>query len=61
MSWTDPALYPFLARINAFLVRWIRNKYRRYDSTGRGRKKLLEIVTDYPRFFAHWKWVDTAW
>ncbi|MDJ0315351.1 group II intron maturase-specific domain-containing protein [Arthrobacter sp. H35-D1] len=24
-------LYPLLARINAYLVRWIRNKYRRYD------------------------------
>ena len=27
------ALYPLLARINAYLVRWIRNKHRRYDRT----------------------------
>jgi RNA-directed DNA polymerase len=27
------ALYRLLARINAYLVRWIRNKYRRYDKT----------------------------
>src|SRR3954452_20479775 len=26
-------LYRLLARINAYLVRWIRNKYRRYDAT----------------------------
>ena len=54
-------LYPLLARINAYLVRWIRNKYRRYDSTRRGRKKLLEITLGYPRFFRHWQWVTTAW
>lgn len=42
------ALYPLLARINAFLVRWIRNKYRRYDSTRRSRKKLLELASEYP-------------
>ncbi len=29
------ALYPLLAHINAYLVRWIRNKYRRYDRTRR--------------------------
>ena len=49
------ALYPLLARINAYLVRWIRNKYRRYDSTLQGRKKLLELASEFPRFFAHWK------
>ena len=54
-------LYPLLARINAYLVRWIRNKYRRYDSTRRGRKKLLKLTCAYPRFFRHWQWVTTAW
>ncbi|MEO8221300.1 MAG: group II intron reverse transcriptase/maturase [Specibacter sp.] len=54
-------MYPLLARINAYLVRWIRNKYRRYDSTRRGRKKLVEITLGYPRFFRHWQWVTTAW
>ncbi|WP_265739387.1 group II intron maturase-specific domain-containing protein [Arthrobacter polaris] len=54
-------LYPLLARINAYLMRWIRNKYRRYDSTRRGRKKLLELTLGYPGFFRHWRCVTTAW
>jgi RNA-directed DNA polymerase len=54
-------LYPLLARINAYLVRWIRNKYRRYDATRAARRKLTEITLGYPRIFRHWQWVTTAW
>jgi RNA-directed DNA polymerase len=54
-------LYPLLARINAYLVRWIRNKYRRYDATRAARHKLTEITLGYPRIFRHWQWVTTAW
>ena len=35
------ALYPLLARINAYLVRWIRKKYKRL----RGRKKAQQAWT----------------
>lgn len=55
------ALYPLLARINAYLVRWIRNKYRRYDRTRAARRKLRDLATTYPRGFRHWQWVTTAW
>jgi RNA-directed DNA polymerase len=55
------ALYPLLARINAYLVRWIRNKYRRYDATRTARRKLAEVAHGYPRLFRHWRWVTTAW
>ncbi len=55
------ALYPLLARINAYLVRWIRNKYRRYDRTRAARRKLRDLATAYPRGFRHWQWVTTAW
>jgi RNA-directed DNA polymerase len=57
------ALYPLLARINAYLVRWIRNKYRRYDRTRAARRKLRDLATAYPRLrgFRHWQWVTTAW
>jgi RNA-directed DNA polymerase len=55
------ALYRLLARINAYLVRWIRNKYRRYDATRAARRKLTEITHGYPRIFTHWRWVTTAW
>jgi RNA-directed DNA polymerase len=55
------ALYRLLARINAYLVRWIRNKYRRYDATRAARRKLAEITSEYPRLFRHWRWVTTAY
>ncbi|PWR17160.1 reverse transcriptase [Micromonospora sicca] len=51
------ALYPLLARINAYLMRWLRKKFKRL----RGRKKAHEAwtraVTARPKFFAHWAWV----
>jgi hypothetical protein len=55
------ALYRLLARINAYLVRWIRNKYRRYDKTRAARRKFAEITSGYPRLFRHWRWVTSAW
>ena len=54
------ALYPLLARINAYLMRWLRKKYKRL----RGRKKAQEAwnqaVKLRPRFFAHWVWVPSV-
>jgi RNA-directed DNA polymerase len=51
------AMYPLLARINAYLVRWIRNKYKRL----RPLKKAIDcwrgITIRYPRMLAHWAWV----
>jgi RNA-directed DNA polymerase len=55
------AMYPLLARINAYLVRWIRNKYKRLQGSKKAHRKLLEIAERYPRMFAHWKWVSFAW
>jgi RNA-directed DNA polymerase len=52
------ALYPLLARINAYVMRWLREKYKRL----RGRKKAYDAwaraVRQRPGFFAHWRWVD---
>ena len=51
------ALYPLLARINAYLMRWLRKKHKRL----RGRKKAQDAweraVKQRPRYFAHWAWV----
>ena len=55
------ALYPLLARINAYPVRWIRNTYRRYDRTRAARRKLRDLATAYPHGFRHSQWVTTAW
>ncbi len=55
------ALYSFLQRINAYLVRWLSKKYRRL----RGFKKVKAfwdaITTRCPRLFAHWAWIRTFW
>ena len=54
------ALSPLLQRINAYLMRWIRKKYKRL----RGKKKAREcwqgIAERYPLMFAHWKWVPSV-
>ena len=54
------ALYPLLSRINAYLVRWIRKKYKRL----RAKRKAIEcwqgITVRYPRLFAHWEWVPSV-
>ena len=55
------ALSPLLARINAYLVRWIRNKYKRLNGVRKALRKLAEITKRYPRMFAHWTWVSRAW
>ncbi len=53
-------LSPLLQRINAYLMRWIRKKYKRL----RGKKKAREcwqgITERYPLMFAHWKWVPSV-
>ncbi|MFB7739024.1 group II intron reverse transcriptase/maturase [Streptomyces sp. NPDC056112] len=63
-AFSRSALYPLLARINAYVMRWSRNKYRRL----RGRKKAQaaweRAVKLRPRFFAQWvwvTWVPAAW
>ncbi len=54
------ALYPLLQRINAYLVRWIRNKYRRLRGLKKALASLRGAAQRFPRLFAHWKWVPEA-
>lgn len=53
-------LHPLLARINAYLVRWIRQKYKRLAPHRKALAKLQEIARRYPRMFAHWPYVTVA-
>lgn len=53
-------LHPLLARINAYLVRWIRQKYKRLAPHRKALAKLQEIAHRYPRMFAHWPYVTVA-
>jgi hypothetical protein len=54
------AIYRLLSRINAYLVRWIRKKYKRF----RAKKKAIEcwrrVVKRCPRMFAHWAWIPSV-
>jgi RNA-directed DNA polymerase len=50
------ALYPTLMRIDAFLVRWARRKFKRLRWRPRGaRDWLLRVIRTSPGLFAHWK------
>jgi RNA-directed DNA polymerase len=54
------ALYPLLARINAYLVRWIRRKYKRLAGLRKAVECMQGIAKRYPRLFAQWRWVTEA-
>jgi RNA-directed DNA polymerase len=43
-----------LARINSYLMRWIRNTYRSLDATRVAHRKLAELAASQPRLFRHW-------
>ena len=53
-------LIAFVTRINAYLVRWIRKKYKRLAAKRKALAKLQEIARRYPRMFAHWRLVPTV-
>jgi RNA-directed DNA polymerase len=55
------ALYGLLARINAYLVRWLRAKYKPLRAAKTAHRKLREIAEAYPRLFAHWAWLRSAY
>jgi RNA-directed DNA polymerase len=54
------ALYPLLARINTYLVRWIRKKYKRLWAKNAARRCWDGIVKRFPLMFSHWRWVTSA-
>ncbi len=66
--WSDPtgafyrsALLPLLRRINAYLMRWLRKKYKRLAPKKKARACWKRVTTQYPRLFAHWAWVPYSW
>ena len=49
-------LYPLLRRINTYLVRWAKRKYKRLRShTKRAQRWLVRIARRQPTLFAHWR------
>lgn len=51
------ALYPLLHRINAYLLRWSRAKYKRLRPWKKAVRALSEAAVLRPKYFAHWAWV----
>jgi len=54
-------LHGLLRRINAYLVRWIRRKYKRLAGFKKAKACWKGITTRYPRMFAHWQWTPVFW
>jgi RNA-directed DNA polymerase len=51
------ALYPLLRRINAYLVRWLREKFKRLRPFNKAKACWQRITRQDPSAFAHWAWV----
>jgi len=51
------ALYPLLRRINTYLVRWARRKFKRLRSFKRALRWWNGLLKRQPRLFAHWAWM----
>lgn len=48
------ALHPLLKRINYYLMRWLRRKYKRLRGIKAARRAWQRITIQYPLLFAHW-------
>jgi len=55
------ALHPLLHRINAYLVRWIRKKYKRLRGFKKAKACWERITKRHPHLFAHWRWTRNFW
>jgi group II intron reverse transcriptase/maturase len=51
------ALHPLLRRINAYLMRWARRKYKRLSALKRFNRWWTGLIDREPGLFAHWAWV----
>jgi RNA-directed DNA polymerase len=50
------ALYPLLRRINEYLVRWAKRKYKRlHGNDRRARRWLVRVAKREPKLFVHWR------
>jgi group II intron reverse transcriptase/maturase len=55
------ALHPLLKRINAYLLRWLRKKYRRLHGYKRAKRCWDGMTHRDPGMFAHWQLNRAAW
>jgi RNA-directed DNA polymerase len=55
------ALRPLLRRINAYILRWARKKYKRLRAFKRAMAWWTGVVQRDPNLFRHWRWTTIAW
>jgi RNA-directed DNA polymerase len=60
-SFYRSALRPLLLRINAYVMRWARRKYKRLRPFKKALAFWKRITSQNPRLFAHWAWTVTPW
>ena len=53
-------LYPLLRRVNVYLMRWARRKYKRLRAYKRFRRWWAGLTARQPRLFAHWAWTNDS-
>jgi RNA-directed DNA polymerase len=53
------ALYRVLQRINTYLMRFLRNKFKRVRGFKKAKAGWERIIDQSPGTFAHWAWVTT--
>lgn len=58
-------LYPLLKRINTYLMRWVRKKYRRLHGFKKAHAWWKMVGQRVPHLFFHWRWtrgfMATGW
>jgi RNA-directed DNA polymerase len=58
-------LYPLLKRINTYLMRWVRKKYRRLRGFKKAHAWWRMVGERVPHLFTHWRWtrgfMATGW
>jgi RNA-directed DNA polymerase len=55
------ALQPLLHRINAYILRWARKKYKRLRAFKNAFAWWKGVAQRDPGLFAHWKWTTASW
>src|SRR6266498_2239147 len=50
-----------LQRINAYLMRLLRDKYKRLRPIKKAKAAWQRITGQDPRLFAHWAWASASW
>ncbi len=51
--------YLLLTRINTYLVRWLRNKFKGLKPFKKVKAAWQRVICQYPKTFAHWAWAAT--